>query len=142
MAPHFRKILEVSRILFTSIRHFVKLQNCGYASTDFPFRATLSPSHRLPRAFFFSHSPASLRHEEAAAEERDTIESGLKVIRGQFAPTNSSATIGNLTSTCFKYSKWFAHCRRTSYCIYSIWSFALTVPGVISKVLSNVSRHI
>ena len=92
----------------------------------------------VSRALSFFPSPQPVYDTKRPLRRRETqVESGLKVIRGQFAPTNFCATIGNLTSTCFKYSKWFAHCRRTSYCIYSIWSFALTVPGVISKVLSN-----
>ena len=58
MAPHFRKILELSRILFTSIRYFVKFTKWRICFNWFPFSCEPFPFSSSPARFLFFPLPS------------------------------------------------------------------------------------
>ena len=135
MAPGFRGILELSRTLFNVYKIADMLQQISPFVRPFPLPI-------VSRAFFFSLSPASLRHEQAAAQERDTSKKRpwaymWTIITDEFERNNRylDFDILSIKQMVCSLSQSFL-----SYLL--LWSFALSVPGIVSKVLSNVSRHI
>lgn len=134
MALHFRGILELSRILFNVYKMADMLQLISLFVRPFP----LTIVSRVLSFFPLPNLPTTRtghcggeRHKLKAALRLYADDSYRRILAQQ-SVTRLRHALNTRQMVC-SLSQSFL-----SYLL--LWSFALTVPGVISKVLSNLSN--